>query len=165
LAAKIRSLKVHGAGSDKYNHIYVGLNSRLDTLQAAILLEKLKIFPKELEARQNVANFYTSLLKDLVEVPFVNEGYLSSWAQYTIKVPPSKREKLMSFLKAQGIPTMIYYPLPLHLQPAYVKAGGRLGDAPQAETLANEVLSLPMHPYLTEDEITRVANAIQEGLR
>ncbi|MDR2199983.1 MAG: DegT/DnrJ/EryC1/StrS family aminotransferase [Deltaproteobacteria bacterium] len=164
LAAVVKSLGVHGAGDDKYEHLRIGLNSRLDTLQAAVLLSKLKIFPEELELRRKAAELYHERLRGLVEIPRVPEGCYSAWAQYTVKVPAERRDGVREFLKSRGIPSMVYYPKPLHLQPAYRACGGRRGDCPVSERLALEVLSLPMHPYLTEGDADRVAGALREAL-
>lgn len=164
LAEKIRSLRVHGQGGHKYEHVGIGLNSRLDTLQAAILLVKLDAFPGELEARQKVAQGYERRLKNLAVVPRVPADCLSAWAQYTVRTPADRRADIMRAMSEAGIPTMIYYPLPLHLQPAYAGLGGRPGDFPEAEKAAREVMSLPMHPYLTGEQQDRVAGAFKKAL-
>lgn len=164
LAGLFRSLRTHGSGGHKYEHLRLGANSRLDTLQAAILLAKLRAFPGELEERQRVAGLYTRLLAGHVPVPVVPEGSLSSWAQYTVRVPAGERDRIMAELKAVGIPTMIYYPRPLHLQPAFAYLGGRAGDLPASETAAGEVLSLPMHPYLEDVEAEKIAATLTASL-
>jgi dTDP-4-amino-4,6-dideoxygalactose transaminase len=164
LRETLSSIKSHGAGSHKYEHVRIGQNSRLDTLQAAVLLSKLKAFPEELKLRQEKARGYDSRLSGVVEIPRVPEGFLSSWAQYTVKVAPEKRDSIMAHMKERGVPTMIYYPLPLHLQKAYRAYGGRQGDCPVAERLCREVLSLPMHPYLTDVEQDQVADALKSAL-
>lgn len=150
LAVMIKSLRVHGQGLDKYDNVFIGMNGRMDTLQAAILLEKIKIFPKELIARQQVADLYNEGLKDIVSIPQLNNGVTSAWAQYTIRLPQAiNRTILMKKLKEAGIPTMVYYLKPLHLQMAYkhyLTATG--GSLPICEALANEVLSLPISGYL-----------------
>ncbi|MCE2715740.1 MAG: DegT/DnrJ/EryC1/StrS family aminotransferase [Pseudomonadota bacterium] len=150
LAAIIKSLRVHGQGSDKYDNVRIGMNGRLDTIQAAILLEKLKIFPEELIARQKTADAYDDALKDVVRVPFVMKGATSAWAQYTIRLPKHiDRDKLIAELKDAGIPTMVYYVKPLHLQTAYKHyPTANEGVLPVCESLANEVLSLPMSGYV-----------------
>lgn len=162
LAAIIKSLRVHGQGSDKYDNVRIGMNGRLDTLQAAILMEKLKIFPDELNARQKTADAYNQNLKDTVQVPFVMQNATSAWAQYTIRLPKHiDRNKLMVDLKEAGVPTMVYYVKPLHLQTAYK-------DYPTAtesnlsicESLANEVLSLPMSGHVKD--VTFINNAIKK---
>ena len=160
LANVIRSLRVHGKGSDKYDNIRVGLNSRLDTIQAAILLEKLKAFPFELECRNKVANEYSAQLGEIYRVPRVPEGSYSSWAQYTLT--HENRDNLMAYLKRRGIPTMIYYGTCLHLQTAFSNLGYKKGDFPVAERLSEQVFSLPMHPYLTDAQIARVTSALLE---
>ena len=158
LAAIIKSLRVHGQGADKYDNVRVGMNGRLDTIQSAVLLEKLKIFPDELAARQRTADAYGEALKDIVRVPFVVKDVTSTWAQYTVKLPKnSDRNKLIADLKEAGIPTVVYYVKPLHLQTAYkhypTATGGYL---PVCEMLANEVLSLPMSGYVNSTVCERV---------
>lgn len=163
LAAIIKSLRVHGQGSDKYDNIRIGMNGRLDTIQAAILLEKLKIFSAELISRQKTANNYNEALKEIVQVPHLIDGATSAWAQYTVRLPKHvDRAKLMSNLKEVGIPTMVYYVKPLHLQTAYkhypTATGGSL---PVCESLANEVLSLPMSGYVGEEVGLQVRQVIE----
>ena len=165
LAGILRSLRTHGSGGHKYEHVRIGNNSRLDTLQAAILLVKLKAFPRELEERQRVAGRYTRRLNDFLPTPFIPEGALSSWAQYTVRVPAEKREAIMAALKDNGVPTMIYYPKPLHLQPAFAALGGKPGDLPASEAAAAEVMSLPMHPYLEDAEIDAIAEHVLKALK
>ncbi|MDR1164932.1 MAG: DegT/DnrJ/EryC1/StrS family aminotransferase [Deltaproteobacteria bacterium] len=162
LAKVVRSLRVHGAGAEKYLHERVGLNSRLDTIQAAILLGKFAALPEELDKRETVANWYRQKLKRVAWHPIVPEGFRSAYAQYTIRIRADFRATLMEELKKRGIPTMIYYPRPLHLQPAFAGLGGRVGDCPTAERLCDEVLSLPFHPYLTEEDVDRVCSALSE---
>lgn len=164
LAEVLRSLRTHGSGRHKYEHVRVGNNSRLDTLQAAILLVKLEAFPHEMEERQRVAQRYGQRLGQYMEVPFIPEKALSSWAQYTIRVRADQRAAIMESLKEAGVPTMIYYPTPLHLQPAFASLGGRLGDFPESEAAAAEVLSLPMHPYLDDGEIDLIAEQLLKAL-
>lgn len=165
LAAIIRSARVHGQGADKYDNVRIGMNGRLDTMQAAVLIEKLKIFPDEIIARNQIAARYTEELKAHVQTPFVPEGLISTWAQYTICLDSAmNRENLMSKLKDQGIPTVIYYVKPLHLQTAYKQYPTvNNGSLPVAENLANHVLSLPMHPYLGNDQ-SRVIEALLKAL-
>ena len=150
LAVIIKSLRVHGQGSDKYDNVRIGMNGRLDTIQAAILLEKLKIFPDELIARQKTADAYNEALKNMVSVPKVIDGATSAWAQYTVLLPEHiDRSKLMTSLKDAGIPTMVYYVKPLHLQTAYKQYPTATGSAlPVCEKLAGGVLSLPMSGYV-----------------
>ncbi len=166
LAARLESIRVHGKGTDKYDNVRIGINGRLDTLQAAILIEKLKIFADEVEERNKVASRYNTALSgnNGIAVPVIPTGLTSVWAQYTLRVPAERRDPLAASLKAQGIPTAIYYPKPLHHQTAYrdypVPASG-LGVS---ERLATEVLSLPMHPYLDEKMQDRVVNALLGAL-
>ena len=158
LASIMKSLRVHGQGTDKYDNVRIGMNGRLDTIQAAILIEKLKIFPDELIARQQTADVYNSKLKDVVQIPHVMDGATSAWAQYTVCLPNSiNREKLMIDLKEAGIPTMIYYVKPLHLQAAY-KRYPTAGALSVCESLANKVLSLPMSGYVGADNVQHVVN-------
>jgi dTDP-4-amino-4,6-dideoxygalactose transaminase len=149
LATTLRSLRLHGQGKERYNTTHIGINSRLDTIQAAILLEKLKIFPRELEQRQEVANQYNKALKGLVETPFIMESAQSAWAQYTVKLSSSEaRGQVQAALKESGIPTAIYYPVPIHQQPPYKKYLKATPVLNTTDSLAQTVLSLPMHPYL-----------------
>lgn len=162
LAELLKSLTVHGKGKEKYDNVRVGRNSRLDTLQAAILLVKLKAFKEyELDAVNKVAREYTEKLKDTVITPFVPEGYYSSWAQYTIRLENEEwRELLQEKLKEKSIPTAIYYPRPLHLQTAFAYCGYKEGDFPVAEKASKRVLSLPMHPYLETESIEQIKHMI-----
>lgn len=156
LASIMKSLRVHGQGTDKYDNVRIGMNGRLDTIQAAILIEKLKIFPDELIARQQTAGAYNNGLKDVVQIPHVMHGATSAWAQYTVCLPNDiNREKLMTDLKEAGIPTMIYYVKPLHLQTAY-KHYPTAGALPVCESLANKVLSLPMSGYVGNDQLSHI---------
>lgn len=158
-ADTIRSICLHGKGQEKYDVVRVGVNSRLDTLQAAILLPKLAIFGEEIEKRHEIATKYTELLAGHVATPLMpNEGDRFAWAQYTIKVP--NRDAVQARLKADGIPSNVYYPRPMHLQPAYLAYGGGEGSLPVAEQLSKEVLSLPMHPYLQDSEIRQICSAV-----
>lgn len=142
----LRSLRVHGKGKDKYDNVRIGMNSRLDTIQAAILLEKLEEFPVELSARNRAANQYSLELHERVVTPVVPLGYLSSWAQYTIV--SSNREQDMAKYKEKGIPTMVYYTRCMHQQSAFAYLKYDEGDFPVSERLAKQVFSLPMHGYL-----------------
>ncbi|MDR1546441.1 MAG: DegT/DnrJ/EryC1/StrS family aminotransferase [Deltaproteobacteria bacterium] len=165
LAAVVRSIRGHGAGADRYEHLRLGMNSRLDTLQAAVLLVKLDAFPQELDDRQLVAGRYEEALAGLAAVPAVPGGRLSSWAQYTVRVPAEARPEIIDRLKAQGVPTMVYYPKCLHLQPAFERFGGRPGDLPASERASREVLSLPMHPWLSPDDQSRIIEAFIDALQ
>jgi dTDP-4-amino-4,6-dideoxygalactose transaminase len=153
----MRSLRVHGQGEDKYDNVRIGMNARLDTLQAAILLAKLEIFADEIEARQRAAARYDALLADLVTTPFLREEASSTWAQYTVRSPD--RDGLRKRLAAAGIPTAVYYSRPLHLQTAYRDFPVADGGCPVAQRAATEVLSLPMHPYLDATTQERIAAA------
>lgn len=164
LAAVMRSIRVHGQGSDKYDNVRIGMNGRLDTMQAAILIEKLKIFPSEVEARDRIAKRYNDLLRDIAVVPDTPEGYTSVWAQYTLRLPGVNREKFQADMKAAGVPTMVYYPKPLHQQTAYKNYPVAGNGLPVAERLAAEVVSLPMHPYLDEATQDRIVAAVQGAL-
>lgn len=145
-AELVKSYRVHGKGKDKYDNVRIGINSRLDTIQAAILLEKLAEFPQELINRNKSAAKYESELCNKYNTPKVPVGYTSSWAQYTLV--DAKRDEIMAEYKAKGIPTMIYYATCMHQQTAFKELGYQEGDFPVAERLAKQVFSLPMHPYL-----------------
>ena len=164
LAELLRSLRVHGKGEFKYDNVRVGMNSRLDTLQAAILLPKLKAFKEyELEKRNEVAKLYDEMLKDRFMVPFVPEGYVSSWAQYTLILESrGERKRIQEYLKKEGIPTMVYYPKPLHKQAVYKDYGFNLEDLKVSESLAERVLSIPMHPYMEKEDVKKVCKALVE---
>jgi dTDP-4-amino-4,6-dideoxygalactose transaminase len=164
LAQVMRSVRVHGEGRDKYDCVRIGLNGRLDTIQAAVLIEKLKIFPDEIAARERVARRYASGLADVATVPAVAPGSTSVWAQYTIRLAPGRRETFAATLKAQGIPTAIYYPIPLHRQEPYRAFPIAEGGAPVSERLADEVISLPMHAYLDEATQDRVIAMARRAL-
>ena len=165
LADLMRSIRVHGQGSDKYDNVRIGLASRLDTIQAAVLSEKLKIFPDEIEARNAVARRYTRGLGDVAIVPAVPEGLTSVWAQYTIRLAPGRRDALAAALRVQGIPTAIYYPIPLHKQGAYRTYPASRSGLVNSERLADEVISLPMHAYLEEETQVRIIDAVRTALR
>ncbi|HEY9164196.1 MAG TPA: DegT/DnrJ/EryC1/StrS aminotransferase family protein [Magnetovibrio sp.] len=162
-AALIRSLTQHGKGTEKYDNVRVGLNSRLDTLQAAILLEKLKIYEGELAARDAVANRYKDALKDVCETPRLLSGATSSWAQYTLKV--TNRDAMQSALKAAGVPTAVYYPMPLNRQGGYRDCPLVPGGVPVSEALASQVLSLPMHAYLDAASQDVICNAVAQTMK
>lgn len=164
LAEQLRSLRVHGQGADKYNTIQLGLASRLDTLQAAILIEKLAILPEEIAARQRIARRYHANLSSVAIVPRTVNDRTCVWAQYTIRVTAGRRDALGARLKAQGIPTGIYYPKPLHRQDAYRHCPVVDGGLPLSEQLAAEVLSLPMHAYLDEPTQDRIVAAVRRAL-
>lgn len=162
IADVLRSIRAHGKGDDKYDIVRVGTNSRLDTIQAAVLLAKLPSFPDELQARQMLADRYDQLLGDIVVTPLRHPGSTSAWAQYSILTP--RRNEAMTQLKARGIPTAIYYPRPMHLQTAYRQFGNGPGSLPVSERLAGEILSLPMHPFMDEATADRIGAAVRDAL-
>jgi dTDP-4-amino-4,6-dideoxygalactose transaminase len=164
LAARVKSLRVHGEGADRYEAVRVGMTGRLDTIQAAVLLEKLKIFPDEIAARNRVAARYADGLGDVAVVPRVGNESTSVWAQYTIRLKPGQRDGLAAALKQQGIPTAIYYTKPLHLQPAYRGSPVAEGGLPVSDRLSQEVISLPMHAYLEPAVQDRVIAAVRRAL-
>lgn len=164
-AALLRSLHFHGKGSYKYDNIRVGVNSRLDTLQAAVLLEKLKIFAEEIEKRQIVAGRYTEALKDVTVTPHVMPDCVSTWAQYTIRVDAHRRDAFQAALKDKGVPTTVYYPKPLHQQTAYKHFPVAGNGLPVSERVAQEVVALPMHPYLEEATQDYIIEAVREALK
>ena len=165
LADLMRSIRVHGQGSDKYDNVRIGLASRLDTIQAAVLSEKLKIFPDEIEARNAIARRYTRELGDVAIVPAVPDGLTSVWAQYTIRLAPGRRDALAATLRGQGIPTAIYYPIPLHKQGAYRTYPVSRSGLANSERLADEVISLPVHAYIEEETQARIIDAVRTALR
>lgn len=160
----IESYRVHGKGSHKYDNERIGLNSRLDTLQAAILIEKLAIYADEIDARQEVARRYSEALNEHFDVPFVPEGYKSVWAQYTLRTREGQdRTQIMDSLKSKGVPTVVYYPRPLHQQTAYRDFPNDPKGLTTSESLASRVFSIPMHPYLEADTQARVIAALIEA--
>jgi dTDP-4-amino-4,6-dideoxygalactose transaminase len=164
LAARIRSIRVHGEGVDKYDAARIGLAARLDTIQAAVLLEKLKIFPQEIVARNQAAERYAAGLAGVTTVPRVAKERTSVWAQYTIRLAPGRRDALAAALKQQGVPTAIYYAKPLHRQGAYSGYPIAEGGLPVSESLADEVISLPMHAYLDAATQDRIVAAVVRAL-
>lgn len=165
LAEVMRSVRVHGMGHDRYYNVRLGLNARFDTLQAVVLKAKLRIFPAELDARQKVAERYDEGLKGSVVTPLVPEGYRSSWAQYSVLTKgPKERDALQAALKAADIPTMIYYPIPCHRQPVFKDLGYAEGSMPVSENLSKVILSLPMHPYLTEADQQKIIEAVRKAV-
>ena len=161
-AALLDSYRVHGKGQFKYDNVRIGMNSRLDTLQAAVLKIKLKAFREyEVADINRAAARYTEKLQGKVKTPVVPEGYYSSWAQYTIRLDSKEqRDALQAVLKEQGIPTMVYYPTPMHDQTAYKNLKVPVGSCPVAEQLCHTVLSLPIHPYISEEDIDSVCEGI-----
>ena len=165
-AQLMNSYRVHGKGTDKYDNVRIGMNSRLDTMQAAILQVKLQVFDKEVELVNEAARHYTELLKDNVKTPVIPEGFGSSWAQYTIQLPTGdQRNKLQAALKEAGIPSMVYYPKPMHLQTAFQSTEQPAGcKCEVAERLCNTVLSLPMHPYMESSDIEHICSTLIASL-
>ncbi|GFK94185.1 UDP-2-acetamido-2-deoxy-3-oxo-D-glucuronate aminotransferase [Fundidesulfovibrio magnetotacticus] len=162
LAKVFKSLRVHGAGTDKYDNVRIGVNARLDTLQAAILLAKLEAFPAEVELRQAAAARYDAALAGTgVTTPHIPGGYRSAWAQYTVLT--ERREALQAALKEAGAPTAVYYPRPLHLQTAFARLGHKPGDFPVSEKASAQVLSLPMGPYLTPEDQDIVCAVVRKA--
>ncbi|MDC7786621.1 DegT/DnrJ/EryC1/StrS family aminotransferase [Rhodoplanes sp. TEM] len=165
LVATLKSLRVHGHGSDKYDNVRIGLTSRLDTVQAAVLVEKLKIFADEILARDAVAKRYAEGLADVVGVPVVPEGYSSVWAQYTIRIPAGTRDAFAAALRADGVPTAVYYPIPLHRQVAYKHFPTAGNGLPVSDKVAAEVISLPMHAYLDAPTQDRVIDSVRRAAK
>jgi UDP-2-acetamido-2-deoxy-ribo-hexuluronate aminotransferase len=154
------SLRVHGQATsgDKYDNVRIGMNARMDTIQAAILLEKLKIYDVEIKQRNVVADIYSSSLSDRVKTPTIPAHQGSVWAQYSIQV--DDREKLKSDLAAKNIPTAVFYPIPIHLSTAYSHLGYKLGDFPVSESVSKKIISLPMHPYLDKATLKTICDAV-----
>lgn len=159
-ANKIKLLRVHGQNK-RYHHKYIGIGGRLDTMQAAILLAKLPYFKKELKDRQKVADHYTSGLSKILQTPVIKPNRSSVWAQYTLRV--KNRDALQIKLKENGIPTSVFYPIPLHLQECFQYLRHQQGDFPISEKASNEVMSIPMNPFLTDDQIDYVINTLREN--
>ncbi len=164
LAAVMRSLRIHGQGADKYDNVRIGINGRLDTIQAAVLIEKLAVFAEELAQRDRIARRYDEALRDLVIVPRVPDGLTSVWALYTIRLAARVRDRVIAALAAQGISTGVYYPKPLHRQTAYRHYPVAGNGLPVTDRLADEVLSLPMHGYLDEATQDRIVAALRATL-
>jgi UDP-2-acetamido-2-deoxy-ribo-hexuluronate aminotransferase len=166
IAEKLISIRVHGKGSDKYDNIRLGINGRLDTFQAAILLAKMKIFPGEIQKRRAIAEYYTKSIASLqkreaIVLPGIFDGYKSAWAQYSLLAADgAMRGRIQDRFKAKGVPTAIYYPTPLHLQTVYKDLGCENGDFPVSEDFADRIFSIPMHPYLKEEDQLRVIEGL-----
>lgn len=160
LAVSMRQILVHGQDR-RYHHPIIGINGRMDTLQAAILLAKLEIFPEEVKARARIGERYTELLADAYKTPFIDPDNTSVYAQYTVEV--DSRDQVQKALSAAGVPTAVHYPVPLHLQPVFAGLQYATNSFPVAENAASRVMSLPMHPYLSDEEIVFVVNAIKEA--
>jgi len=156
-AEKIKMMRVHGQNK-RYHHKYIGMGGRLDTMQAAILLAKLQHYPQELADRQLVAQRYTDALFDILQAPVIKSNRTSAWAQYTIRV--NNRDELQAKLKENGVPTAVHYPMPLHLQECFQYLNCKQGDFPISEKAANEVMSLPMNPFLTEEEVRYISKML-----
>jgi len=158
LAEKLRSLRLHGQ-TKRYHHKYIGIGGRLDTIQAAVLNVKLKHYKDDLALRQHVAESYTKMLKEKnIILPIVQPDRTSAWAQYSIRV--QNRDSIQSRLKDEGIPTAVHYPIPLHLQECFKYLGYKAGDFPVCEKISHEIMSLPMNPYLSDEEILFVAEKL-----
>jgi len=155
---QLLSIRVHGQGVDKYNNVRVGINGRMDSLQAAVLLAKMEIFAEEIEMRQEVAARYSEMLEGKVKVPRILPENISAWAQYSVLHP--RRDDVIKKLRENGIPTAVYYPIPLHLQQAFADLGYRKNDFPVAEKIAGEIFSLPMHPYLEKQDQEKICQII-----
>jgi len=163
--AVLRSLRVHGQGTDKYDNVRIGMNARLDTMQAAVLIEKLAVFKDEIAVRHRVAARYDERLRHRVRVPEVQDGLTTVWAAYTVRLPEGvDRDEIAARLKAAGVPTAIYYAKPLHRQTAYREYPVAGNGLPVSERMADEVLSLPIHPYLTEAVQDRIVAAVEAAL-
>lgn len=160
----LKSVREHGQGVDKYENVRIGMTGRLDTIQAAVLLEKLAIFEDEIAARQRIADRYNAALADVCTVPAVDPRASSVWAQYTIRLPHGVRDDLATALQKEGVPTAVYYRIPMHRQPAYAQYPAAGNGLPVCEKLAGEVISLPMHPYLDEAAQERVIAAVRRAL-
>lgn len=160
----LKSVREHGQGVDKYENVRLGMTGRLDTIQAAVLLEKLAIFEDEIAARQRIAERYNAALADVCTVPAVDPRASSVWAQYTIRLPQGVRDGLAAALQKEGVPTAVYYRIPMHRQPAYAHYPAAGNGLPVCEKLAGEVISLPMHPYLDEAAQERVIAAVRRAL-
>jgi UDP-2-acetamido-2-deoxy-ribo-hexuluronate aminotransferase len=166
LADILRSVRVHGQGVDKYRNVRIGINGRLDSMQAAVLLSKFKIFPEEMDMRQKVASRYSWLLETCpgLTAPTVPEACVSAWAQYAIlSENRSRRDSILAGLQKAGIPTAVYYPIPLHLQEAFSFLGYKEGDFPVSEDCAGRIFSIPMHPYLESEDQERIIAAVKKA--
>jgi dTDP-4-amino-4,6-dideoxygalactose transaminase len=164
-AALVRSLLVHGKGAHQYEHVNIGINGRLDTMQAAVLLEKLKIFPQEIEQRQMVADRYAASLAGVLTRQVIPAGMQSVWAQYCVEVIGEQdRETVRQALRAEGVPTAVYYPIPMHQQPAYRHFPVAGNGLPASERAAQRIFALPMHPYLSPSDQMRVTDAVKRAL-
>ena len=162
LYLKMKSIRVHGSGSNRYDNVRLGMNGRMDTIQAAVVLAKLDIFEDELESRQKVAAWYAEELKDCLVLPETDPEYFSAWAQYTLKAKDEEeRDRIIAGMKEKDIPVMIYYPIPLHEQTAYKNLGYEGVDLPYCSKVAKQVFSLPMHPYLKQEEVKYICDTLK----
>ena len=163
LADKMKSIRVHGSGLDKYENTRIGINGRLDTIQAAVLLEKLSIFNSELRKRNKIAEYYTKKISPQFQKPFIPKEYFSSWAQYSILAhDEGHKNKIMLSMKNSDVPVMVYYKIPLHLQKCFAKLNYKLGDFPVSEDCSRRIFSLPMHPYLSKEDQDKIIGIINE---
>lgn len=165
MAALLRSLLFHGKGNDRYDNVRIGMNGRLDSLQAGVLLEKLAIFPEEIEARNRIAARYSDGFSNVLVTPHIPDGSTSVWAQYTLRAPGHDRDALTAALKERGVPTAVYYPKPLHQQTAYKEFPVVRGSLPVSERAAGEVFSLPMHAYLDEETQDFIIGSVRAALQ
>jgi UDP-2-acetamido-2-deoxy-ribo-hexuluronate aminotransferase len=163
IAKKIKSIRSHGISNDPYENIRIGTNARFDAIQAAVIINKLSIFDEELTQRRKIASTYDQELSECVLLPRIQTEMKSAWAHYTIRT--KKRNAMRQFLLENDIPTMIYYPKPMHKQIAYQNYHNHKDTLPNSEMLCNEVLSLPLHPYINEDQILRITSKIKEFLK
>ena len=163
LADIMRSIRVHGGEADKYDNIRIGINGRLDTIQAAVLLEKLEIFDEEIILRNKVSDYYSTNMGKSIKTPLIPNGYLSSWAQYSVILPEDlERQSVMNQLRREDIPSMVYYQTPLHLQSVFIQLGYKRGHFPVSENISNSILSLPMHPYLDSEQLNHVLEVFEK---
>lgn len=166
LADVIKSIRVHGKGSDKYDNVRIGVNGRLDTIQAAILLAKLEIFDDEIKSRNQIAKMYNKHLSEVLITPYVRPNNISAWAQYSVLAKNEReREIIQAYLKDNGVPTAIYYPTPLHKQTAYKYLGQSGRGLNISEEVSKRIFSLPMHPYIDEKSILKITNLIKKVLK
>ncbi|NQV51102.1 MAG: DegT/DnrJ/EryC1/StrS family aminotransferase [Candidatus Marinimicrobia bacterium] len=159
---KLVSIRVHGQGDDKYDNVRIGINGRMDTLQAAVILEKFTLFPTEVKLRNAAASKYHALLADVVVTPDIPDGYTSSWAQYSVLArDPAERSAMQAKLKDAGIPSAVYYPIPLHQQTAFAHLPNKAGDFPVSEATSKRIFSLPMHPYIEDGDIEKICEVLK----
>ena len=158
---KLLSIRVHGQGTDKYDNIRIGINGRIDSMQCAVLLAKMEIFDEEIELRQEVADYYSKGLKDVVKVPYIHDYNISAWAQYSVLHP--EREKIIKKLNEAGIPVAIYYPKPIHIQDSFSDLGHTANDFPVSMSVAGQVFSLPMYPYLGREDQDKIIEIIKNA--